>query len=68
MLRAGERSGNLGEMLERSADFYDEEMARWVDWFVKLFEPILMMVIGVLIGIIVVLMYLPIFELASSIQ
>ena len=68
LLRAGERSGNLGEMLERSADFYDEEMARWVDWFVKLFEPILMMVIGVLIGIIVVLMYLPIFELASSIQ
>lgn len=68
MLRAGERSGNLGEMLERTADFYDEEMARWVDWFLKLFEPILMAVIGVLIGLIVVLMYLPIFELASSIQ
>jgi general secretion pathway protein F len=43
-------------------------MARWVDWFVKLFEPILMAVIGVLIGIVVVLMYMPIFELASSIQ
>lgn len=68
LLRAGERSGNLGEMLERVADFYDEEMARWVDWFVKLFEPILMAVIGILIGIVVVLMYLPIFELASSIQ
>jgi general secretion pathway protein F len=68
LLRAGERSGNLGQMLERAADFYDEEMARWMDWFVKLFEPILMTVIGVLIGIIVVLMYLPIFELASSIQ
>jgi general secretion pathway protein F len=68
LLRAGERSGNLGDMLERAADFYDEEMTRWVDWFVKLFEPILMTVIGVLIGIIVVLMYLPIFELASSIQ
>lgn len=68
LLRAGERSGNLGQMLERAADFYDEEMARWVDWFVKLFEPILMTVIGVLIGIIVVLMYLPIFELAGSIQ
>lgn len=68
LLRAGERSGNLGEMLEWAADFYDEEMARWVDWFVKLFEPILMTVIGVLIGIIVVLMYMPIFELASNIQ
>lgn len=68
LLRAGERSGNQGEMLESAADFYDEEMARWVDWFVKLFEPILMTVIGILIGMIVVLMYLPIFELASSIQ
>jgi len=68
MLRAGEHSGNLGEMLERTAEFYDEEMARWVDWFIKLFEPILMTVIGVVIGVVVVLMYIPIFELASSIQ
>lgn len=68
MLRAGEKSGNLGEMLERTADFYDEELARWVDWFVKLFEPILMAIIGVVIGVVVVLMYIPIFELASSIQ
>jgi general secretion pathway protein F len=68
MLRAGEKSGNLGEMLERTADFYDEELARWVDWFVKLFEPILMAVIGVIIGGVVVLMYIPIFELAGSIQ
>lgn len=68
MLRAGEQSGNVGEMLERTADFYDEEMARWVDWFIKLFEPILMTVIGVVIGVVVVLMYIPIFELASSIQ
>jgi len=68
MLRAGEKSGNLGEMLERTADFYDEELARWVDWFVKLFEPILMAFIGIVIGVVVVLMYIPIFELASSIQ
>jgi general secretion pathway protein F len=68
MLRAGEKSGNLGEMLERTADFYDEELARWVDWFVKLFEPILMAIIGVVIGGVVILMYIPIFELASSIQ
>lgn len=68
MLRAGEKSGNLGEMMERTADFYDEEMARWVDWFIKLFEPILMTLIGLMIGIVVILMYIPIFELASSIQ
>ncbi|WP_417615427.1 type II secretion system F family protein [Oceanisphaera sp.] len=68
MLRAGERSGNLGEMMERTADFYDEENNRWVEWFVRLFEPLLMTFIGLLIGVIVVLMYMPIFDLASSIQ
>lgn len=68
MLRVGERTGNMGSMMERIASFYDEEMARWVDWFTRLFEPILMAVIGVVIGGIVVLMYLPIFELAGSIK
>jgi general secretion pathway protein F len=68
MLRVGERTGNMGSIMERIASFYDEEMARWVDWFTRLFEPILMAVIGVVIGGIVVLMYLPIFELAGSIQ
>jgi general secretion pathway protein F len=68
MLRVGERTGKMGEMMERIADFYDEEMARWVDWFTKLFEPLLMAGIGLIIGAIVVLMYFPIFELAGSIQ
>ena len=68
MLRAGEHAGNLGEMMERTADFYDEEMSRFIEWFVRLFEPLLMTFIGLVIGVIVILMYIPIFELASSIQ
>lgn len=68
MLVVGERSGKMGEMMDRIAVFHDEEMARWVEWFSKLFEPILMAVIGLIIGVIVVLMYFPIFELAGSIQ
>ncbi|MFZ5935972.1 type II secretion system protein [Pseudomonas putida] len=68
LLRAGEQSGNLGEMLERCADFHDQEIGRWVEWFVKLFEPLLMTFIGLLIGVIVILMYMPIFDLASSIH
>lgn len=68
MLVVGERSGKMGEMMDRIAGFYDDEMARWVEWFSKLFEPILMGVIGLVIGVIVVLMYFPIFELAGSIQ
>jgi general secretion pathway protein F len=68
LLRVGERTGQMGEMMERTAEFMDEELARWVDWFTKLFEPLLMAFIGIVIGLIVVLMYMPIFELASSIQ
>ncbi|MBE0627099.1 MAG: type II secretion system F family protein [Burkholderiales bacterium] len=68
MLRVGERTGQMGDMMERIASFYDEEMARWVDWFTRLFEPLLMAFIGVGIGLVVVLMYLPIFELAGSLQ
>ncbi len=68
MLRVGERSGNMGEMMERIATFHDEEMARWVEWFTKLFEPLLMATMGVVIGVIVVLMYMPIFDMAGSIE
>ncbi|MDD5330548.1 MAG: type II secretion system F family protein [Sulfuricella sp.] len=68
LLVVGERSGELGETMERIAGFYDDEIARSVEWFSRLFEPALMLMIGLLIGGIVILMYLPIFELASSIQ
>jgi general secretion pathway protein F len=68
MLRVGERSGNMGEMMERIAEFYDEELDRAVDILSRLIEPILMLVIGLIIGFVVVLMYFPIFELAGSIQ
>jgi len=68
MLRVGERSGDMGEMMERIAAFYDEELSRWVTLVTRLIEPALMSLIGVVIGVIVVLMYFPIFELAGSIQ
>jgi general secretion pathway protein F len=68
MLRVGERSGQMGEMMERTASFYDAEFTRWVEWFTRLFEPLLMAFIGLIIGAIVVLMYLPIFELAGSLR
>jgi len=68
LLRVGERTGQMGEMMERTAEFMEDELARWIDWFTRLFEPLLMAFIGIVIGLIVVLMYMPIFELASSIQ
>lgn len=68
MLQVGERAGNMGEMMERIAAFHDEEMARWAEWATRLFGPLLMLLMGLLIGVIVVLMYLPIFQLTESIR
>jgi general secretion pathway protein F len=68
LLAVGERSGDLGQAMERIAKLYDDDIARWVDWFARLFEPLLMIAIGLIIGVIVLLMYFPIFELANSIQ
>ena len=67
-LRVGERSSKLGEMLTRSARYYDGEIARWIDWFTKAFEPLLMAFIGLFVGVIVILLYMPIFDLAGSFQ
>jgi general secretion pathway protein F len=68
MMRVGERSGDMGRMLGEIARFHDDEMARFIDWFTRAFEPVLMAVLGLAVGLVVVLMYMPIFELAGSIQ
>jgi general secretion pathway protein F len=68
MLRVGERTGDMGGMMERIAAFHDEEIASWVDRGTRLFEPLLMVVIGLVIGVIVMALYMPIFELAGSLQ
>ena len=68
MLRVGERSGQLGLMLTRAALFYDTETTQWIETFSKTFEPVLMAAIGVVIGVIVVLLYMPIFDLAGTLQ
>lgn len=68
LLGVGERSGRMPFMVERIALFYEDDLARWVDWFTRLFEPALMILIGGLVGLIVVLLYLPIFELAENMK
>ena len=66
MLRVGERSGEMGKMLTQSAAFYDGEISRWIDRFTRTFEPVLMAAIGIVVGGIVVLLYMPIFDLAGN--
>lgn len=55
-------------MLTRAALFYDAETTLWIEKFSKTFEPVLMAAIGVVIGAIVVLLYMPIFDLAGTLQ
>lgn len=68
LLHVGERSGNLAEMMDRTASFLEDELARRIDLFSRTFEPVLMAFIGLVIGAVVVLMYMPIFDLVGSFQ
>ncbi|MCU7376090.1 type II secretion system F family protein [Paucibacter sp. O1-1] len=66
LLRAGEGTGRIGDLFIRAGRYHDNELGRWVDRFSRLFEPILMAAIGIVIGGIVILLYMPIFDLAGS--
>ena len=68
MVRVGERSGRLGPMMRQAAEFHDDELSRLTELVTHLVNPFLMLVMGVLIGGIVVLMYMPIFQLVEQVQ
>ncbi|PAU74612.1 type II secretion system F family protein [Halomonas salipaludis] len=65
MVSIGEEAGSLDAMLNRVADYYEEEVDNKVDALTSLLEPFIIVVLGVLVGGLVVSMYLPIFELGS---
>lgn len=65
MVAIGEESGQLDSMLGKVADFFEAEVDDAVDALSSLMEPIIMVILGVLIGGLVVAMYLPIFKLGS---
>lgn len=65
MTAIGEESGALDDMLSRAADFYEEEVDEMVKGLSTLMEPIIIVILGVIIGGIVVSMYLPIFKLGQ---
>jgi general secretion pathway protein F len=68
MLRVGEQGGELAQMLTRTAEFHDEEIERLSDWITRALNPLLMLAMGVVVGGIVVLMYLPIFQMMEQVQ
>ncbi|MGM3386083.1 type II secretion system F family protein [Stutzerimonas stutzeri] len=65
MTAIGEESGSLDEMLAKVATFYEEEVDNMVDGLTALMEPMIMAVLGVLVGGLIIAMYLPIFQLGS---
>ena len=65
MVAIGEESGSLDEMLSKVADFYEQEVDALVDGLSSLLEPLIMAVLGVLVGGLVVAMYLPIFKMGA---
>jgi len=67
MIGVGENSGSLDAMLEKIADFYNEEVDTAVDGLTSLLEPALMVFLGLVVGFIVVAMYLPIFKMGGNI-
>ena len=68
MIEVGENAGALDTMLNKIADFYDQEVDTAVSALTKLMEPVLMVFIGTIIGGMVVAMYLPIFKLAGVVE
>jgi type IV pilus assembly protein PilC len=68
MIAVGEQTGGLDEMLNKIADFYDEEVDVAVSSLISLMEPAMIVILGVVVGGMVVAMYLPIFDMMNAVQ
>lgn len=66
MIRVGEESGQVGDMLQRAAVTYQKDVRTVVESFTKILEPLMILVMGVVIGLIVVAMLLPVFEMSTG--
>ncbi len=67
MVAIGEESGSIDAMLAKVADFYEEEVDNLVDNLSSLMEPIIMVILGILVGGLIVAMYLPIFKMGAAV-
>ena len=68
MVKIGEETGQLDAMLESLADFYEDDVKTTIDGLISMIEPMMMMVIGGIVGVILMALYLPIFKIGSLIQ
>src|SRR5262249_58533084 len=68
MIGVGEQTGAMDQMLQKVADFYEDEVDTAVAAMTSLIEPIMMAFLGIVVGGLIVAMYLPIFKLAGNIS
>jgi type IV pilus assembly protein PilC len=68
MISVGESTGNLDEMLQKIADFYDDEVDVAVSGLLSLLEPVMIIFLGVAVGGMIMAMYLPIFDMVNAVQ
>jgi len=67
-MAVGEETGALDEMLEKVASFYDQEVESLVDGLTSLIEPLLIVIMGALVGGMVICLYLPMFDIINQIK
>jgi type IV pilus assembly protein PilC len=68
MIGVGEQTGAMDQMLQKIADFYEDEVDTAVAAMTSLIEPAMMAFLGIVVGGLIVAMYLPVFDLASNID
>lgn len=68
MIKIGEESGSLDDILNKTADFYDDELENAIQTFTSLLEPLMIVVMGVIVGFIIISIMLPMFDMYGNIQ
>jgi type IV pilus assembly protein PilC len=68
MISVGEKTGDLAEMLKKISEFYEEEVNAAVDALTSIIEPVMLVVMGGIIGGVLIAMYLPMFDMIGTIQ
>ena len=68
MVGVGEKTGQLGGMLLKVADFYDEEVDAAIDAVTSMMEPLIMVFLGGAVGFMMIAMYMPIFSMSDAVQ
>ena len=68
MVKVGEETGELEQMLSKVADFYEDEVDTAIASLTSIIEPVMMLGVGVMVGIVVISMYLPMFKMLSLVK